>query len=508
MAATRSNRRQVLKTNRSRRRARVRPQVEGLEGRALLAIPAGGVPFLVGADDFALAADRAGLDLGIGGTDDGDVNPYDFAVSATATSNAPILVTSLANSGPGTLRQAIIAANSIAGDDEITFAAGLTGTIHLSSTLPELNTNLSIRGPGADRLTIRGLGSNASDSFRIISARGATVRLEGLTITGGGPGPIGPTSPNYQGGGIRNEAGNLSIISSIVTDNRAAFGGAGGGIYNLHGVLTIINSTISNNRTLGNDSGGGGISSWGTLNLINSTVSGNDADFGGGIGGSGTINVQSSTITANHAARNGGGIKASDATLIIRNSVVARNSVGVYPPTSNGVTGSDIYAFHRVISSQGNNLIGNTDDTSGWVASDMTGTDPRLGPLQNNGGPTPTHALLPGSPAIDAGNNASPPATDQRGLSRIFDGNADGSPVIDIGAVEMATMPVLPSVTLSASPGAISETGGQATVTATLSAATSQAVTVYLGFAGTASNADRLFPTAQLDYHPRRPDHR
>ena len=134
-------------------------------------------------------------------------------------------MTSLADSGPGTLRQAILDANSSAGDDEITFAAGFTGTIQLSSTLPELNTNLTIRGPGADRLTIRGLGSDAPGSFRIISARGATVHLEGLTITGGGPGSINPpTSRNYQGGGIRNEAGNLSIISSIVTDNRAAFG--------------------------------------------------------------------------------------------------------------------------------------------------------------------------------------------------------------------------------------------------------------------------------------------
>ena len=268
MAATRSNRRQVFKTNRSRRRARVRPQVEGLEGRALLTIPAGGVLFLDGADDFALAADRAGLDPGIGGTDDGDANPFDFAVSATATSNAPILVTSLADSGPGTLRQAIFDANSIAGDDEITFAAGLAGTIRLSSTLPELNTNLTIRGPGADRLTIRGLGPTAPGSFRIISARGATVRLEGLTITGGGTVPPAP-SPIMKAAASATKRG-ISPSSTRSSPTTGPHSGAPEGASITPGVLTIINSTISNNRTLGNDSAGGGIASQGTLNLINS----------------------------------------------------------------------------------------------------------------------------------------------------------------------------------------------------------------------------------------------
>ena len=113
--------------------------------------------------------------------------------------------------------------------------------------------------------------------------------------------------------------------------------------------------------------------------------------------------------------------------MTLGNTIVAGNTASTSGPDAFGT-----------VASQGNNLIGKTDGSSGWVGSDLTGTiatplDPLLAPLGNYGGPTQTMALLPGSPAIDAGNNALIPAgvtTDQRGLPRIV------NTVVDIGAFE------------------------------------------------------------------------
>ncbi len=124
----------------------------------------------------------------------------------------------------------------------------------------------------------------------------------------------------------------------------------------------------------------------------------------------------------------GGGLYNADGTVTLGNTIVAEN-------TAVGGGGPDALG---TIVSQGHNLIGETDGSSGWVGSDLTGTsayplNPLLAPLGNYGGPTQTMALLPGSPAIDAGNNGLVPAgvtTDQRGLPRVVNG------FVDIGAFE------------------------------------------------------------------------
>jgi hypothetical protein len=232
-------------------------------------------------------------------------------------------------------------------------------------------------------------------------------------------------------GGIYNQGGTVAISDGTISGNSAS--NWGGGIVN-GGTLTITNSTVSGNQAGGfgdtNYPGiGGGIYGGGTI--INSTISGNTAfgnefkgpGFGGGIYGGG-ITIMNSTISGN-SADIGGGISA-DSDVAIGNTVL-NNNVGV------NIDGT--------VTSQGYNI--STDDGGGNLTGpgDQINTDPLLGPLQDNGGPTLTHALLPGSPAINAGdpNFTPPPLYDQRGAPfvRVFDGR------LDTGSFEVQPTPTL-----------------------------------------------------------------
>ena len=211
-----------------------------------------------------------------------------------------------------------------------------------------------------------------------------------------------------QGGGILSEpGGTLTVTNSTLSGNSADY--FGGGILNYEGTLTVTNSTLS-----GNSAGeGGGIDNAGGLWVANSTLSRNSAQFGGGIENGGTLTVTDSTLSGNSASSEGGGIDLVGATLTLANTIVAGNSA----PTGPDVDGT--------VASLGYNLIGNSSGGSGFAASDLLGVSPLLGPLQNNGGPTQTMALLPGSPAIDAGSNYLVPSgitTDQRGDPRDVNG--------------------------------------------------------------------------------------
>jgi hypothetical protein len=178
---------------------------------------------------------------------------------------------------------------------------------------------------------------------------------------------------------------------------------------------------------------GGGLFSYNTAMLTNCTFVGNTA-AGTGLGGggifryTGSLALTSCTLTGNSAPQGGGGIASysTPGPVQLVNTIVAGNSGGGSPDVQG--------AF----ASLGHNLIGATDGGTGWVPSDLTGTaanplDPVLGPLQDNGGPTQTMALLPGSPALDAGDNAYAPQWDQRGpgFPRIVGG------IIDLGAFEV-----------------------------------------------------------------------
>jgi CSLREA domain-containing protein len=352
---------------------------------------------------------------------------------AAAAQAETLTVNSAADAGgscPGatcTLRQAILSAAS---GDTINFAAGIA-TINLTTDELLIDKSLTIRGPGANLLSVQRSAAGSTPVFRVfnIAFAAVNVTLSGLTIANGiDPGSgggifntststvnvsnctlIGNQATFGVGGGIANNSsgGAINVTNCTLSGNAAAFGG---GILNNHGTMTITNSTISGNST-GND--GGGIYNFDTLTIINSTVSGNSATAGGSSSGGGVYNDL-----------------GTGATLNVRNSIIAKNTASVAPD------------FKGTLASQGYNLIGNTSGTTitGTTTGNQLGVDPKLGPLQDNGGPTFTHALLSGSPAIEAGESSGS-NTDQRGFTRPVNTpaitNATGGDGSDIGAYEV-----------------------------------------------------------------------
>jgi hypothetical protein len=232
-------------------------------------------------------------------------------------------------------------------------------------------------------------------------------------------------------GGV-NANGIDTFINCTIANNQTP--GVGGGLYNGGtGQLTLTGSTISGNSAA---MGGGGL--WwagGAVIATNSTFSGNSADSG--TGGAilmlnavqrGSLEMTSCTLSQNRAAEAGGlEVGRPDIPTVVRNTIIAGNQATDHAADVMGT-----------VLSLGHNQIGDADSSTGWQASDLTGSgdnplDPRLGPLQDNGGPTWTQAPFAGSPAIDNGDPVLYRSLDQRGTFRIFDGTDHGP---DIGAVE------------------------------------------------------------------------
>ena len=225
------------------------------------------------------------------------------------------------------------------------------------------------------------------------------------------------------GGGIYN-VGNLKAQRSTIRGNTTQYGG--GGILNSTiGVSDLEYTTINENAS----HNGGGIRNFGRLTLENSTVSGNTGKLGGGVLNESYIRISNTTVSGNRGDYGGGIAVHSVAgwypTTELNNTIIAANTAALEGADCNGR-----------VTSLGHNLVG-SDDNCGFqaTAGDLIGTrsqpvDPRLGPLEYNGGPTETHALLLGSPAIDTGGDNPTSPTDQRGLARP-QGSAN-----DIGAYE------------------------------------------------------------------------
>ncbi|MEW5860144.1 MAG: filamentous hemagglutinin N-terminal domain-containing protein [Cyanobacteriota bacterium] len=270
-----------------------------------------------------------------------------------------------------------------------------------------------------------------------------TVKVSNSTLSGN-------TASNY-GGGIFNE-GTVKVSNSTLSGNTAS--NYGGGIFN-EGTLDVSNSTLSGNTAVGIYGLGGGIFNYGTVKVSNSTLSGNTASYyGGGILNSGTLDVSNSTLSGNTAVGTygGGGGIFNEGTLDVSNSTLSGNTaVGIYGvgggifnagtlDVNNSIVsgnqateGREIFGFDTV-NSGGYNLFGysNNSGLNGATlgVTDIVPTVPVssiLAPLGNYGGSTKTHALLPGSPALNAGN-PSVTTPDQRGYARV--GSAD------IGAFE------------------------------------------------------------------------
>jgi hypothetical protein len=231
---------------------------------------------------------------------------------------------------------------------------------------------------------------NSADSGGGMS-NGGTLTLTNSTFSG---------NSARSGGGMASDVGTLTVTDSTFSGNSAA---VGGGIRIDGGTLTVTNSTFSGNSASGAFGFGGGIFNIGTLTVTNSTFSANSAGrSGGGIANraGGIVNFRNSTFSGNSAVTSGGGIDNLDGVLTLENTIAANS------PSGGNCSGA--------ILDGGGNLQHPGTDCGLTIASD----DPLLGPLQNNGGPTDTMALQPGSPAIDAAVAANCPPTDQRGVSR------------------------------------------------------------------------------------------
>jgi hypothetical protein len=340
---------------------------------------------------------------------------------------ATITVTNTNDSGPGSLRQAL--ADAYYGDT--IDASGVSGTILLTSGELQIFTDgITINGPGAGTLAVNGSGSSrVFENFAL-----GYITISGFTITNG---------RSDGGGGIRNSAAYPNIGGSSLTVTNCAISGNaadyGGGIL---GSLIISNSTISGNSAM---YGGGICNLGGGVRISNSTISGNMAEVdGGGVYNSGALGefvfsiIENTTISANSASGHGGGIyNSSNGLGQIRGLVLSSTILNA------GASGGTIFNVGRVTSRY--NL---ASDAGGGVLTgpgDQLNANPLLGPLQHNGGPTFTHELLPGSPAIDAGDPSFTPQPfyDQRGcpFARVFNGH------IDVGSLEVQPPPLRPCPT-------------------------------------------------------------
>ncbi len=396
----------------------------------------------------------------------------DYQVTATtqnANGSATFNLTNIApmtftvsntnDGGAGSLRQAILDANDNSGNDTINFDSSVfSGPQTIILTSGELsvddNGSLTINGPGAYLLTIS--GNNAS---RVFSVSGDLI-LNDVKISNG-------FISGESGGGLLTFGGSLQI-------NRCAFynnvSGGGGAIFSFANNLVINQSTFSGNQTQSGGQGGAillvSVEGSTTTSITNSTFNGNTATAGGAIykgspifgGDPLELNLTSVTIAGNTATDTGGGIFIEDGNVNIINSIIAGN------------TGDDI---NGTINSQGHNLIQSTNNTSfvGGTpqATDITGANPLLAPLANNGGRTDTMALQTGSPAIDKGTTAdftmpinrgkqvkekadAPQlAADQRGYLRPYDnpGIANAADGADIGAFEAGAVVTAAGVSIS-----------------------------------------------------------
>ena len=382
---------------------------------------------------------------------------------------ATIEVTNTDDSGAGSLRAAIEAANASTDPLDVIDATGVSGTIELQSALPQITGAVEIEGPGSDRLTLR---REEGDNYRLLNIdfTGAGDALAYVSVSGialiGAPGAeqgggiesrngvlrlddvvvSGHRVPSY-GGGVAVFSGAVMISDSAIAENLSGF--LGGGVSVHEGAQVVLDRvTLSGNQA---DDVGGGlyVGQAGPAHLVrNSTIVGNTASTpevpnvgsGGGISLTAfpvPFRIESSTIAGNSAVR-GANIETgtTDDLVELRNSVVAYPAAGGDPnsrPENCSVAGTYLSIGHNIV----DDLSCGLDDPT-----DQIGVDPLLGPLADNGGPTLTMAPEPDSPAIDQGTAAGlHVAVDQRGLPRGVDilaipnpGGGDGT---DIGAVEL-----------------------------------------------------------------------
>jgi parallel beta-helix repeat protein len=348
----------------------------------------------------------------------------------------------------------VVASNLPYGADVIVFNPMLFGsaqTITLNTVLPDITGDTTFQGTSASNVIIT-RGATAFRLFNCNISGVGNVSFSNLTVTGGsassgfgagiaaGDDNLTVTnciiSNNVNSGtsgggaiGVANGGGIITVTNSTMSGNTAT---CGGGIYfDLNGVLVMTGCTLTGNKATAGNGGAAIYNLSDTATIRNTTISGNTATVGSGGGitlqGASSFTIQNCTIANNSAAGNGGGIVNLAGTLSIESSIVAKNKASI---VGDDINGSANFAKF--------NLIGETDGAFGVTdPSNKTGTkavplNPMIGSLNNNGGPTLTHALLAGSPCINTGSNPAGKTSDQRGspILRVSGGQAD------IGAFE------------------------------------------------------------------------
>jgi hypothetical protein len=466
------------------------------------------------------------------------------------THAAPLLTTWYVNAATGNdTNDCLTPATACLTVGEVVSRAAHDDTIQIAAGVYDEELDISLR------LTLIGAGTDSTyldgnDAHRVLTASSNNLTLVDLTVqngrttneNGGGIYNFGTlTLQNTRilsntaagassGGAAIFNTGELIIQNSEISGNTA--GSVGGGIYSwTNTAVTITHSLIANNE--GNQ--GGGLYSLGTAVVTNSTIRDNFAPvLGGGlVMFSGSVLLDGVTVSGNQSDGYGGGVLNDGGSLTISNSTISGNSAPNYAGLANisslaqtavlnstiahntttgsgnryGVANLDsaVISFQNSIiaahpsrncvntgnwTSLGHNL--SDDSTCNFIATgDLQNTPASLAPLADYGGPTATHALLPGSAAIDSANNTACPATDQRGITRPFDGNGDGTAVCDRGAFEARNQFTISDVTiLEGDSGTVT-----AVFTATLSPTSTQQVTVdYETVDGTAVGSSDYVP--------------
>lgn len=364
------------------------------------------------------------------------------ALGATPGLAATIVVTNANDSGPGSLRDAITQAEANDVADDITFDADYT--IVLDSTLPDITTEISILGNGWERTIIDGgMGRAGLGGVRAFTIMNGFLTLDAVTVS------------NCDGSAVASwDTGQLLVINSQLRRNKAFYGGA----ISSSGTVTLESTTFIDNES----NGGGAIDFAGsTLDATGCTFTGNSSAGGNvytGMGGAvraggsfSALEFTNCTFAGNTAEQRGGalsleyGVSASLSFVTMAGNTATTIDSGIY--LADAATTVDI--THTIITdicaddgsgvsltTQGYNL--DAGNTCGFnVGLDLINTNPLLGPLQANGGPTATMALPMNSPAVDAGDvSCGTVTTDQRGLPRPFDGDGSTTAECDIGAYE------------------------------------------------------------------------